>query len=145
MSTAQNKALVRRFFDEFNQGNIDAMMEMISSDGVDHSLPPGFPPGPTGVRQLIMMYRAGFPDLRSEVEDMIAEDDKVVSRLTSTGTNTGEFMGMPATGKAITITEIHILRCEDGKLTEHWSNADNLGMMQQLGVIPMPDQASTPA
>jgi steroid delta-isomerase-like uncharacterized protein len=145
-TTEENKALVRRFWDELNKGNIDAMIEMIAPNAEDHSLPPGFPAGREGVRQLIAMYLGGFPDLHFTIEDMIAEGDKVVSRITNSGTNTGEFMGMPATGKTMTVSGIDIIRVgDDGKLAEHWSNGDDLGMMQQLGIIPMPDQAQAPA
>src|SRR5437763_1563240 len=98
MSTEENKALVRNFYEEWNHKNIEGMMALISDDGVDHAMPPGLPNGPEGLRQFFSMYMEAFPDTHLQVEDMIAEDDKVVSRITMTGTNDGSFMGLPASG-----------------------------------------------
>jgi steroid delta-isomerase-like uncharacterized protein len=143
MSTEENKALVRRFYEGWNKRNLNQMMDLIAPDGVDHALPPGFPPGVEGVRKLLTMYQEAFPDIHIQIEDMIAEGDKVVTRMTATGTNTGEYMGMPASGKRINVPGIDILRVTNGKLVEHWHNEDNLGMMQQLGAIPMPAAHTT--
>ena len=85
------------------------------------------------------MLRAGFPDLHVTVEDIIAEGDKVVGRTTIRGSHTGEFMGMAPTGKQFTIQAIDVMRFAGGKVVEHWGNQDDLGMMQQLGVIPTPE------
>ena len=141
MSTEENKALVRRFWNGLNKGDIDAMMEMVAPDAVDHGIPPGSPSGPKGIRQMITTSIRAFPDLHFTIEDMIAEGDKVVCRISQTGTNTGELMGMPPTGKQVKVTSIGIFRIENGKLVEHWSNQDDLGRMQQLGIVPMPGQA----
>ena len=85
------------------------------------------------------MYIAAFPDLRFEADDILASGDKVVGRVTATGTNTGDFLGMPATGKSMQIQLIDIIRFgADGLAHEHWGVADVMGMMQQLGVVPMP-------
>ena len=81
-----------------------------------------------------------FPDIQMNVEDMIAEADKVVARVSVSGTHQGEFMGIDPTGNRVAITGIDILRIADGKIVEHWGNFDDLGMMQQLGVIPEPGQ-----
>jgi steroid delta-isomerase-like uncharacterized protein len=83
------------------------------------------------------MFRTAFPDGRFTVEDLLADGEKVVSRFTATGTHKNDFMGIPATGKAITVTGIDILQFADGKAVEHWGEIDGLGMMQQLGVLPL--------
>ncbi len=137
MSTEQNKALVRRFYDEvFNKKNLAVIDDFLDPHIIEHSLPPGLPGGIEGSRQFIGMYLTAFPDLHLTAEDMIAEGDKVVSRLTMRGTHRGEFMGIPPTGKQVTITGIQIPRIAGGKITENWINLDALGMLQQLGVIP---------
>ena len=84
------------------------------------------------------MFRNGFPDLAVSDVDLIAEGDKVVMRHVTTGTHQGDFMGIAATGRRISVNEIHIVRLADGKIVEHWGVEDNLGMMQQLGVVEGP-------
>jgi steroid delta-isomerase-like uncharacterized protein len=140
MLSEQDKVNGRRIpLEMFNQGRLDLAEELFTSDYVEHvSLPPEFPTGIAGIQAFINVVRTGFPDFRYTIEDEIAEGDKIVYRLTATGTNNGEFLGMPATGKSATWSEIHICRMENGKLAEHWANVDNLGMLQQLGVIPAP-------
>jgi steroid delta-isomerase-like uncharacterized protein len=86
------------------------------------------------------MIRAAFPDGRTTIDDIIAEGDKVVVRATMKGTHKGEFMGIPATGKQVTISGIDVTRFVNGKSTEHWGQWDTLGMMQQVGVVPPPGQ-----
>ena len=139
MSAEQNKALVRRFVDEVQSGgNIDAIDELCSPEFVNHSAPPGVPSNREGVKQLTAMFRRAFPDSYFTVEDMIAEGDEVATRKTFHGTHQGEFMGIPPTGQQVSIGLIDIVRIADGRVVEHWSMGDNLGMMQQLGVIPHP-------
>ena len=140
MSTEENKALVRRFYDEmFNKKNLTAINEFIDPNGVDHGLPPGLS-GIEGTRRFIGMYLAAFPDLHMTFEDLIAEGDRVVLRWTCRGTHQGELMGIPPTGRQVTVTGIEINRLAGGKSVEHWLNNDTLGMLQQLGVIPAPGQ-----
>jgi len=137
MSTEDNKGLVRRFYEEvFNQKNMAAMDEFFAPNIVDHSAPPGLPGGIEGQKYLIGMYLTAFPDMHLTVEDMIAEGDKVVARLTSDGTQQGEFMGISPTGKHVTVTVMDILRIAGGKFVEHWIEMDTLGLLQQLGVVP---------
>jgi steroid delta-isomerase-like uncharacterized protein len=137
MSTEQNKDLVRRFYEEvWNKGNLTVADQLMATDVVDHTAPPGLPPGLEGHKQLVIMFRTPFPDLDSTIEDQVAEVDTVVSRLIVRGTNKGEFFGVPPTGKQFTITSIDLDRLTNGKIVEHWSIADQLGLMQQLGVIP---------
>jgi steroid delta-isomerase-like uncharacterized protein len=97
---------------------------------------PGLPPGPAGLKPIIAGFRAAFPDLQVTVEDQIAEGDKVVTRYTMRGTHQGAFMGLPPTGKHVTVSGIQIERVVQGQIVEHWRKSDDLGMMQQLGAVP---------
>ncbi len=143
MSTEDNKALVRRFYEEvFNQKNRAAIDDFSDPNYVDHSAPPGLPNGIEGQKQLIGMYLTAFPDLHLTVEDMIEEGDKVVSRWSGSGTHQGKFMGISPSGKQGTVTGIEIIRIAASKFVEHWMELDALGLLQQLGVVPAPGQAS---
>jgi steroid delta-isomerase-like uncharacterized protein len=139
MSTEENKARSRRFFEEvWGKGNLAVIDELTAPNFVDHNAPPGLPPGLEGFKQFAVMYRSAFPDMQISVDDLIAEGDKVVIRWTARGTNSGSLFGMPATGKAVTITGITIERKVDGMTVEGWNSYDQLGMLQQLGVVPVP-------
>ena len=140
MSTEQNKALVRQLVEEaINQGNMRVIDELLIPDFVEHEeLPPGIPPGREGPKVLFTMLRSGFPDIKATIEHLIAEGDQVVLHMTWTGTHKGEFMGIPPTGKSISINVIDILGIAEGKFVEHWGIMDSMAMMQQLGVIPTP-------
>jgi steroid delta-isomerase-like uncharacterized protein len=133
----QNKAIVRRLYEEiWDKGNLAVLDELHAVDAVDHNRPPGLPPGREGVKQFFRMYLAAFPDVRMVIEDQVAEGDRVVTRWTATGTHKGELMGIPPTGKQVRVSGIDINRLEGGKIIESWGSSDQLGMMQQLGVIP---------
>jgi steroid delta-isomerase-like uncharacterized protein len=139
VSTEENKALVRRFVDEVQSaGNTDAIDEICSHEFVNHSAPPRVPSNCEGVKQLTVMFRQAFPDSYFTVEDMMAEGDKVATRKTFHGTHQGEFMGIPPTGQQVSMGLIDIVRIADERVVEHWSMGDNLGMMQQLGIVPLP-------
>ncbi len=139
MSVEDNRTLVRRWLEEgYNQGNVTIIDELTAPDFVDHHLPPGVPPNAEGHKAWLQVARAGFPDLHITIEDMIAEGDKVVARSTVTRTQTGEFMGIPPSGKAIRVGAIGIIRIADGRFVEYWENFDALGLMQQVGAIPTP-------
>lgn len=142
MSPESNDALYRRFIDEvFNQGNLETVDELVSADLNEHEqLPPGFRPGREGLKDLIKALRAAFPDGKTSVEDIAIDGDKVWARNRSRGTNTGPFMGMPATGKIVEFEIMDLCRFDGGKIVEHWGVADNIAMMQQLGVVPAPGQ-----
>ncbi len=143
VSAEENKAVVRRFIEEVqNNGNVDATDEYIAADIVNHTPPPGVSPDLEGAKQIFAMIRAGFPDHDAVVEDQVAEGDKVATYKTFTGTHEGEFAGVPPTGKRATIRVIDIVRLRDGKIVEHWNIVDQLGLMQQLGVIPTPEQVA---
>ncbi len=134
VSAKENRAIMQRFYDEvFNAGNLALIDQLVAPDVVEHDPFPGQAPGVEGLKQVVTMIRTGFPDIHQTVDVMIAEGDKVVARVTMTGTHKGAFMGMPPTGKKFTITGIDIVRFVNGKAVEHWGNEDDLGMMQQLG------------
>ena len=132
-------ATIRRMYDLLSAGDIDGFGELVADDFVEHEETPGLEPTKEGVKQFFHMYRTAFPDLRMEPQDILASGDKVVARTRATGTNQGEFMGMPATGKSVDVQLIDIIRFgDDGLAREHWGVFDALGMMQQLGAIPAP-------
>jgi steroid delta-isomerase-like uncharacterized protein len=133
-TTDANKTAFTRFVTEvMNKGDMAVADELLAPDFVEHEeMPPGMPGGRDGCKQFFVMFRKAFPDLKVTIDDMIAEGDKVVLRATWHGTNTGEFMGMPATGKTVDYQAIDIVRMKDGKAVEHWGVDDRLGMMQQM-------------
>ncbi len=133
---------IRRLYELISAGDIDGFGEQLADDFVEHEEIPGLEPTKEGVKQLFRMYRAAFPDLRLEPEDVLVSGDKAVARVRATGTHQGEFMGMPATGKRVDVQLIDITRFgDDGLAREHWGVMDALGMMQQLGAIPAPAPA----
>ncbi len=138
MSNEQNKAMFRQMVDEvFNQGNFSVVDEVMADDFVEHEeLPPGVPKGREGLKVLMAQFREAFPDFKAVVEDLVAEGDRVVSRMVWAGTQKGEFMGIPPAGKSFSIEVIDIVRIEGGKIVEHWGIMDNMAMMQQLGAFP---------
>lgn len=119
-----------------NSGKFGLIDELMSTDFIDHSPQPGVAPTREGLKQSLMALKTAFPDLRYTIEGSVACGDEIVHRLSATGTMTGEFMGMAPTGKSATWTEIHIGRGVNGRLTEHWSVIDQLGMLVQLGIVP---------
>ncbi len=136
MSTEDNKALVRRLYEEvFNQRKLAVVDELCTTHHVFHN-PPTTLHGREEFKQLLSLYFTAFPDARFTVEDQIVQGDKVASRYTFRGTHQGELMGIPPTGKQVTVTGITINRIAGGKSEEGWLNFDALGMLQQLGVIP---------
>jgi len=146
VSPEDNKALVRRFVDEVqSKGNTDLVDEICSPEFVNHSAPPGLRADLEGIKILTTMFKGAFPDSYFTVEDMIAEGDKVVTRKTFHGTHEGEFMGIPPSGRPVNVSIIDVVRISDGRVVEHWSVGDNLGMMQQLGVIPQPGENVEPS
>ena len=139
MSTEENKALMRRFYEEvFNQKNLAAIDDFVAPTFVNYS---ASQLGMTGgdlehVKQFLSMVMQSFPDLHYTVEDLLAEGDQVVARLTISGTQQGTFMGIPSTGKHAAISDIEIFRMTGGKMVECWVQADYLGLLQQLGAVP---------
>jgi len=139
MSSEENKALMRHLYEKvFNQRNLAAIDDFIAPNFFNHS---ASQLGMTGgdlehVKQFVSMVMQAFPDLHYTVEDLIAEEDKVAARLTISGTQQGAFMGIPPTGKHATISDIEIFHITNGKAVECWVQADLLGLLQQLGVVP---------
>jgi steroid delta-isomerase-like uncharacterized protein len=127
----------RRFAEEVINGhNLDLLDELFASDYTNHAAPPDLPKGPAGERAFAGPFFAAFPDARLTVEDYFAAGDKVAVRFRYGGTHSGEFMGIPATGKAFSVGGMNIFRIRDGKIVDNWSQLDMLGLLQQLGVIP---------
>ena len=136
MTLDENKAPIRRFVNEvFVRGRSEAVDELVADDFVSHTSPStGDPKAELG--RATERVHASLADVRFEIEDLIAEDDRVVARLTAAATPVGDFMGRPASGKRYEIGEIHIFRVRDGRVVEHWHQHDALGMLRQLGAMP---------
>ena len=135
-------ATMKRMYELISAGDIEGFGDLVSDDFVEHDETPGLEPTKEGVKQFFHMYRAAFPDLRMEAQDVLVSGDKVVARARGTGTHQGEFMGMPTTGKTVDVQLIDIIRFgDDGLAREHWGVFDALKMMQQLGAIPGPPPA----
>jgi len=133
MSIEQNKEIMTRVIEEaWNQGNLATSDELYAPDHTSPSTPQ-LPPGPEGFKILVKMFREAMPDYHMRIDFMIADESQVVGRITSTGTHTGsDLMGMKATGRKATWTDIAILRINGGKIIETWFEGDMLGMIQQL-------------
>jgi steroid delta-isomerase-like uncharacterized protein len=135
MANPDNEAIARRALDAFNTGDLSIVDAIVADGSVGHDpANPSDSSGPDGAKQVIEMYRGAFPDLHMTVEDQVSDGDLVVSRWSSSGTNSGELAGMPATGRSTSVTGITIDKIADGKIVESWTQWDNLGLMQQLGV-----------
>jgi len=132
----RNKANERRFVEEiWNKGNFTVLNDLVAPDYVDHDSSSSIG-GPEGLRQEVSLFRNAFPDLRFAIEDIIAEGDKVVTRITASGTHERDLPGIAATGKRATISGMVMTRYENGKAAEGWFKFDFLGLYRQLGVIP---------
>lgn len=130
-------ATARRMYGMLSAGDVDGFGALLSDDMVEHEETPGLAPTKEGVLEFFRMQLAGFPDLQMRAEDVVASGDKVVLRGVVTGTHTGEFMGIPPTGKRVEVPLIDIIRFgDDGLACEHWGVFDRLAMMQQLGLVP---------
>ena len=136
----ENKALVRRFYEAIDAGNLDAMDDLVAEDYINHHPPPfpGVGQGREGVKQMFKILWEATPGTH-EIEDQIAEGDRVVTRLTAHGRHEGDLPGpIPATGNELHVSAVAIHRIADGKLAEHWSGTDELGLLVQLGVVTPP-------
>lgn len=137
----ENKAIVRRYIEEvWSKGNLAVIDELFAGNFVNHMPAPGLSPDREGFKQFATIYRTGFPNVRATIEDVVAEGDKVVTRWTATGTHQGNFMGIPPTGKQVSMSGMSITQVAGGKIVADWTQGDNLGLMQQLGVVPSPGQ-----
>ena len=137
MSIEANKEIVRRYQEIYNSNQLDRLSEVLSEDLLTPKIMPGIPQGIEGAKVAHQMMVAGFPDYQTVIDELIAEGDKVVARITMTGTNTGTFMGIPPTGKFISFTGIYIARIANGKIVEHWGEEDGVSLLGQLGVLSL--------
>ena len=140
----ENKAIARRALEEVfsGQGNLDVADELFAPDYVGHD--PASPEdirGPEGVKEFASMYRNAFPDVQLSVQEQVAEGDMVATRWIASGTHQGDLMGIAPTGNRVTVAGTSVERIVDGKIEETWDNYDTLGMMQQIGAIPSPEEA----
>jgi steroid delta-isomerase-like uncharacterized protein len=135
---AANKLVARRLAEEvFSKGDLQTFDAIFSKDYVNHNIPvPGVPGTKAGFKELVQATRSAFPDLEVEVQDIVSDGDFVVFHDRVRATSKGEFFGVPASGKSLEWTEIHFLRVVNNQIVEHWTNFDQLGILQQLGAIP---------
>lgn len=129
----ENRELVRKWFEALSRHDVDVVADMVAGDFIHNS---STNQDRDGVRAELDYWFSAFPDASVSVEDLIAEADRVVARVTSSGTHGGEFMGSPATGKRISVQEVDIFRIENGKIAEAWAAVDFFGMLTQLGLLP---------
>jgi steroid delta-isomerase-like uncharacterized protein len=135
----ENKVLSWRFFEEvWNDKNLDAIDEIMAADFVDHSIPPQLPPNREGLKQYVNMYQVAFPNANFRLNDQIVEEDKVVTRWTAVAKHEGQLMGIPATGRDVTVTGITIDRHAGGKIVESSFEFDSMGLLIQIGAFPPP-------
>ena len=133
----QNKALMKRFVTEYQTNHDESVLyELVAEDFVDHSALPGVPPTREGVRGLFAGFHAAFVPFAAQIHDQVAEGDKVVTRKSFHGRHVGEFMGIPATGREVSVELIDIVRIAEGRIVEHWNVVDQLGLLRQLGALP---------
>lgn len=142
MAEQDNKALVRRYYDEvFNQRDVDLVDQLAVDDYVEHDPFPGQGDGRGDLKARVQLILDAMRPLRFEVQDVVAEGDTVVVRWVQRGTQSGSFMGIPSTGREFTIAGIDIHRLRDGRMAEHWHVVDLFALLQQLGAIPAPSAA----
>jgi steroid delta-isomerase-like uncharacterized protein len=134
MSLEENKQIVRRYQECYNTNNLDRLDEVMSFDVLTPKIMPDMPSGLEGAKAVHHKTLLGMPDFHTEIQDLIAEGDKVVARVLMTGTHTGNFYGIPATGKRVEFTGVFIARIENGKIVEHWGEEDSYGLLLQLGL-----------
>lgn len=133
MSTEENKDIVRRYQEAYNTANYDALDEVIAADVLTPNMISSMPRGLAGAKLVHQKTLTGMPDYHTAIEDLIAEGDKVVARVRITGTHTGDFYGIPPTGRHIDLSGIYIVRIADGKIVEHWGEENGSEVLRQLG------------
>ena len=133
MSIEENKNIVRRYQEAYNNCDFDALAELVSADVLTPHIIAGMPSGLEGARVVHQTTLIGMPDYHTTIEDLIAEGDKVMARVTMTGTHTGNFWGIPATGRRVNLTGIYIVRIANGKIVEHWGEENGMIVIKQLG------------
>jgi steroid delta-isomerase-like uncharacterized protein len=136
-ATVDHVATMRSTYERISAGDIAGFGDLVADDFVEHDEIPGLPATKDGMLEYFGLLLSAFPDMRMDVEDLMADGDKTVARVRATATHGGEFMGVPPTGKQVAIQLIDIMRFDgDGLVCEHWGVADMLSLMQQLGVVP---------
>ena len=143
MSTEEtNKARLRQMYDElFGQRKLALAEELFAPDFVDREIPPGMPNrGPESARQLVIMFHDAFPDVSFQIEELIAEGDTVAARVTWSGTHRGNWLGIAPTDRAVQQKQMHFMHFRDGQMIDHVAVRDDLGLRQQLGVLPAPER-----
>ncbi|MGB9417053.1 MAG: ester cyclase [Acidobacteriaceae bacterium] len=138
MSKEQNAQALAKFAEAANTGTYELFDEAVAPDCVDHDPAPGQGPGPQGYRAFFTEMRTAFPDLKAELAALVADDESIAFAYTLSGTHKGPLMGIPATGKTISIRGVQFSKFRDGKMVERWGSSDQLGMLQQLGVTAIP-------
>jgi steroid delta-isomerase-like uncharacterized protein len=136
MSPEENKQLVRRYQEIYNSNDLDALSEVLADDLVTPKIMAGIPSGLEGAKSAHRIMLKGFPDFQTTIDDLIAEADEVAARITMRGTHTGEFVGIPPTGRRVEFTGMYVVRIENGKIAEHWGEEDSVSLLAQLGVRP---------
>jgi len=133
MSLEENKDIVRRYQEAYNTKDFEALAEVLAADVITPNIISGMPPGIEGAKAVHQKTLLGMPDYYTTIEDLIAEGDKVVARVTMTGTHTGNFYGIAPTGRRVNLTSIYIVRIANGKIVEHWGEEDGVAVLKQLG------------
>ena len=135
MSAEENKAIIRRGFEAMNAKDLAVFEQIMAPNYVNHDMPAPAP-GPEGFKQVVEMFFAAFPDMRITLEAQLGDGPLVANLGTMTGTHQGEFMGIAATGKQVTVPFMDLWRLENGKAVENWVRLDIMGLMQQIGAAP---------
>jgi predicted ester cyclase len=135
MSSEENKRIVRRYQDIYNDNDLEALGEVLAKDVLTPRIMAGIPTGIEGAKAAHRIMLAGFPDYRTKIDDLLAEGDKAAARITMSGRHTGLFMGIPPTGRQVSFTGIYVVRIANGKIAEHWGEEDGVSLLQQLGVL----------
>jgi predicted ester cyclase len=136
MSIEENKQIVRRYQEIYNNNNLDALIEVVSESLLTPKIMPGIPQGLKGAKAAHRIMLEGFPDYQTMIDELVAEGDKVVARITMMGTHEGNFTGIAPTGRRVVFTGIYIARISGGKIVEHWGEEDGVSLLQQLGAMP---------
>lgn len=137
MSIEENKDIVRRYQEIYNSNELESLTEVLAGDLLTPKIMSGVKPGLEGARQVHATTLIGMPDWHTRIDDLVGEADKVVARITMSGTHTGGFWGIPATGRRVEFTGIYIVRIANGKIVEHWGEEDGVSLLTQLGVLNM--------
>ena len=132
----QNKAVFQKMMSALNSKDLTTLESVVADDFVDNDAMPGMAADREGMINMMHMFLGAFPDLNLTVNHWVAEGELVVGAMTTSGTQTGEFMGMPPSGKKFSMSEMHMARVANGKIVEHWGVGDHMSMMQQLGIAP---------